>query len=152
MKRFRLISLFLATGVVAVLTASLTSHHRARKSVQRLDSEIENALQQISPLVSERLDINAGREEFPPLNPYSYGGNGVGTALGGLIDGSSSIERDVVVANGVNLTIESRSDWGLFSGSAYILIHTHDADENDWFIEQLKQILSNRDITIANGG
>ena len=152
MKRFRLISLFITTGIVAVLTASLTSHHRARIAVQRLDTEIENALQQISPLVSDRLDINASREEYPPRDPYSYGGNGVGTALGGIIDGSSSIERDVVVADGVNLTIESRSDWGLISGRAYILIQAHDGDENDWFIEQLKQNLAERNITIANGG
>ena len=134
-----------------MLTALLTSHHRARVEVQRLDSEVRAALEQLSPEVSARLDINAEREEFPPLDPYSFSGNGVGTALGGLVDGPSSIERDVVVADGVNLTIESRSDWGLISGDAYVLIHTHDGDENDWFISQLKQILVNRDISIADG-
>ena len=137
---------------MALLTASLASHHRARVEVQRLDSEVEAALQKLSSEVADRLDINSGREEFPPLNPYSHGGNGVGTALGGLIDGPSSIERDVVVANGVNLTIESRSDWALIPGVAYISIRAHSGDENDWFIERLKQILARREISIGNGG
>ena len=120
--------------------------------MQRLDSEVESVLQELAPLVSERLKINAGREEFPPLDPYSFGGNGVGTVLGGIIDGPSIIDRDIVVADGIKLTIESRSDWALISGGAYVLIHEHDGYENDWFVDRLKQMLAERGVALESGG
>ena len=152
MTRYRLITLFVATAIVSLFAASLTSHRNARTEVKSLDSHVDAALRQLSPQVSARLEINAGREDFPPLDPYSFVGNGVGTALGGLFDGPSSIERDVVVADGVNLTIESRSDWAIFPSGGYVLIHPHEGDENDWFIDNLKQILMEQGISIAAGG
>lgn len=148
--RFSLVRLMTVTVFLALFAFSWASHSRTRKEALRIDLEIGSALQDLAPLVSSHLKINAGQDGFPPIDPYSYGGNGHGFSSGGMIDGPCSIDRSVVVGDGVNLTIETRAEWGIVPGRVFVQIRQKEGHANDWFVSQLKQLLSKRGIVIKN--
>lgn len=146
--RYRLLSLLILVASAALIIAAVVSHQRAWKEVTRLDSLIESSLREIDGAAAVKFKINEGREEFSPLSPYSFAGNGYGMASGGLIDGPHSIDRNIIVKTDVQLTIEVRSDWRFFAGKPYVSLCADNSPGNRWFIEKFVERLDEKDIEI----
>lgn len=137
--------------MLAVLIAAISSHQRAWKEINRLDDEIKTALSAIDVEVAEHFEINRGREELPKLSSYSFGGNGYGSGSGGIIEGPSTMDREIVVSDDVNVSIEIRSDWFFFAGKPYITFDADDSPGNSWFINLLNKQLKDDNATARIG-
>ena len=116
--------------------------------MKQLDGQVVSALEEVGPNAADRFKINLGREGFRPLSPYSFAGNSVSQAKGGILVGSSMIHRDVKIGDSVNVTVMCRSDWRFFAGEPYITLLDRKASDNDWFIDALTEALADREILI----
>ena len=101
--------------------------------------------------VAEHFAINRDREEYPERSSYSFAGNGHGSARGGIIDGPRTIDRQDVVIENVDVTIEIRSEWYFFAGKPYITVDSDGSKDNLWFLELLKKQLETGDATARIG-
>lgn len=183
--RFRLITLFALVTIFSVLIAAIASHRRAWEEISRLDTEIQSAMLDVHPHIAKSLLHEfenlakknptyakyMAENSYPLMNPnwsltqfsYSDGGNGYGSARGGLIDGPHSIERNIIINTAdpmddfskmsitgslekVNVVIETRASWRFFAGTPEVIITDRGTPANRQYIQLMTDALSRRGI------
>lgn len=187
MSKYRLISIFALAALVTLFFAAVESHKRAFEELSKLDDQICTAMINVHPAMSDMLlnefdqlaVDNPTYSEFLTKSgnpniylidapPYSAPGNSRSRARGGVIEGSSTIKRDIVLpvadpetdfsklpfscdVDKVRIKIECRVPWRFFAGTPTVRIVDLGAPQNEQYIDLLSVELKKRNIEFTDG-
>ena len=178
--QFRLKSLLIFAAFSAILIAGFASRRTAIKKARQIESDVDSILDDM--YLDFRKSLMAEFESAAEANPtyaafkssnlpqsigyiytggdlaYRDAGNSRGTSLGGLIDGPTSLSRNVVMSmtnpttdfsawpiqdtqTKVDIEIEHYVPWRFFAGRPKTIIRNHGAPKNKMFMGILKSRL-----------
>ena len=154
--RYRLKTLLAIVSCCGLLCCSYASEREASRKVRRIDAAIESSLRELNPLVTAHFQLENSSNGMSKMSAYLFDGNIVTASVGSVASGPRFVERRIVVREHVDVLVRITPTWYyLFAGRPRVeisIFHGNVNTGNDWFIQKLKESLSNDSIHLENAG